>query len=320
MGKDSSEIRREIEETRARMGDTVEALGYKADVPSRVKDAVNDRVETVKGTISDVVESVKDTVTGATGKVGSALGGAKRGVSESLSGAGDTLRESTGKVGDTTNNVRSTVQNTLSNTVGSVTDKVGSVTDKLPNPQDVTRYARRGVGIVQENPLGLALGALAVGFLAGLAAPVTDLEREKVGPIRDELLDRAKDLGSDALEHGKQVLQETAQAALGAVQQSAQQHGEQVLSEVKGETVHGQQQNGPQGGDKSQGANGQGASSAGMPSDRSQGGGLRGETLMSGGTGAQTSADKGKTSSDYGVLLDDEPDTLEPGSPGTSSP
>jgi Protein of unknown function (DUF3618) len=296
MGKDSSEIRREIEETRARMGDTVEALGYKADVPSRVKDAVNDRVETVKGTISDVVESVKDTVTGATGKVGSALGGAKRGVSDTLSGATDglrgatdTLRDTTGKVGETTSNVtsnvRSTVQNTLSNTVGSVTGKVGSVTEKLPNPQDVTRYARRGVGIVQENPLGLALGALAVGFLAGLAAPVTDLEREKVGPIRDELVGRAKDLGSDALEHGKQVLQETAQAALGAVQQSAQQHGEQVLSEAKGDTVHGQQQNqnGPQ-------------------------------------TGSQTSSDRGGTSSEYGVLLDEERDTLEPGSPGTSSP
>jgi hypothetical protein len=264
----------------------------------------------VKGTISDVVESVKDTVTGASGKVGSALGGAKRGMSESLSGASDTLRDTTGKMGDTTSNVRDTVQNTLSNTVG-------SVTGKLPNPQDVTNVARRGVGIVQENPLGLALGALAVGFLAGLAAPVTDLEREKVGPLRDELVGRAKDLGTDAIEHGKQVLQETAQAAIGAVQQSAQQHGQQVLSEAKGDTMHGQQQDQ---GDKEQGADGQGASAAGMPSDKSQGGGLRGETLMSGGTGSQTKSDTGKTSSDYGVLLDDERDTLEPGSPGTASP
>ena len=36
MGQDTGQIREEIEETRARMGDTVEALGYKADVPSRV--------------------------------------------------------------------------------------------------------------------------------------------------------------------------------------------------------------------------------------------------------------------------------------------
>ncbi|HEY0396341.1 MAG TPA: hypothetical protein VGD01_17830 [Candidatus Elarobacter sp.] len=309
------------------MGDTVEALAYKSDVPSRVKDAVNDRVETVKGTISDVVESVKDTLTGAGGKVGNALGGAKRGMSDTLSGATGTLRDATGTLrettgnagdtlSDTTSNLRSTVQNTISNTVG-------QAAGKLPNPGNVTSAARRGAGIAAENPLGLALGALAVGFLAGLAAPITDLEREKVGPLRDELVGRAKDLGTDALEHGKQVLQETAQAALGAVQQAAQEHGQQVLSEAKGDTVHGQDQNqdqgGAQGGDKRQGADSQGASAAGMPSDRSQGGGLRSETLSSG-TGAQTNNDTGKTSSQYGVLLDDQQDTLNPGSPGTASP
>jgi Protein of unknown function (DUF3618) len=308
MGKDSSEIRREIEETRARMGDTVEALGYKADVPARVKDAVNERVETVKGTIGSVVDSVKDTVTdalgGASGKVGSALGGARRSVSQTL---GDT----TGRLQDTTSDVRSSVQNTLSNTVG-------SVTDKLPGPDDVRYAARRGAGIVQENPLGLALGALAIGFLAGLAAPITDIEREKVGPLRDDLVDRAKSVTSDALEHGKQVLQETAQAALDAAQQSAQQHGQQVLSEAKGDTVHGQQQSQSQSGDKTQGADESGASAAGMPSDSVQGGGLRHETSSSG-TGSQTRHDTGETSVEYGKLLDDD-DTLEPGTPGTASP
>jgi len=262
MGKDSSEIRREIEETRARMGDTVEALGYKADVPARVKDAVSERVDTVKGTIGSVVESVKDTATGAvsgagdamsaasdavggaTGKVGSALGGARRSVSQ-------TLNDTTGRVQDTTNDVRNTVQNTLSNTVG-------SVTDKLPGPDDVRYAARRCAGIVQENPLGLALGALAVGFLAGLAAPITDIEREKVGPLRDDLVERAKSVTSDALEHGKQVLQETAQEALDA----AQQQGLQVLSEAKGETVHQD--------DKTQEADSGGASAAGMPRDSSR--------------------------------------------------
>jgi len=226
MGKDPSEIRREIEQTRARMGDTVEALGYKADVPARVKDAVDERVETVKGTISDVVDSVKETVAGATGVVGSALGGAKRGVSE-------TFNQTTDKMGDATSNVTSSLQDTVKNTVG-------SVAGKLPNPGDVKSVAQRGVGIATENPLGLALGALAVGFLAGLAAPVTDLERKTVGPIRDDLVERAKSAGTDALEHGKQVLQETAAAALGTAQQSAQQHGQQVLSEAMGDGVHGQ--------------------------------------------------------------------------------
>lgn len=221
MGKDSNEIRREIEATRARMGDTVEALGYKADVPSRVKDAVSERVETVKGTIGDAVAGVKDAVGGVTGKVGSALGGATSSVT-------NTFSETSGRVGDVTG--------TMAERVNGVTS---TLSDKLPSGEDVKNVARRGAGIAAENPLGLALGALAVGFLAGLAAPVTQVERETVGPIRDELLEKAQSIGSDVLEHGKQVLQETAQAAVQSAQQSVQSHGKDVLSEARGQSAHG---------------------------------------------------------------------------------
>ena len=229
MGKDSSEIRREIEQTRARMGDTVEALGYKADVPSRVKEAVHDKVDTVKGTIGGVVEGVKDALGGATGKVGSALGGAKQTVSQTFSSAGDAVGGATGKVGDVTSSLTS-----------NVTDAVGGITDKLPSGADVKNAAQRGVGIAAENPLGLALGALAVGFLAGLLTPVTDYERETVGPIRDDLLDRAQTVGSDVIEHGKQVIQETVQSAVQTAQQSAQTHSQQVIGEATGASQHGQ--------------------------------------------------------------------------------
>jgi ElaB/YqjD/DUF883 family membrane-anchored ribosome-binding protein len=243
MGKDSSEIRREIEATRERMGDTVEALSYKADVPARMKDAVNERVETVKGTIGDVVGNVKDALSGASDKVGTVLGGAK-------DRAGTTWSDTSDKLGDT---------------VGGVTNRLGDVTDKLPSTGDVTSAAKRGVGIVLENPLGLAIGAAAVGFLAGLMAPVTDYERDTIGPIRDDLVDKAQSMGSDVIEHGKAVLQETAQAALSTAQQSAQTHGQQVVQSVQGDNGDG-------------------------------------ETA------------KGKTSSEYGVLLDD----TTPGALGTS--
>jgi hypothetical protein len=323
MGKDSSEIRREIEETRARMGDTVEALSYKADVPNRVKDAVNDKVETVKGTIGDVVSNVKDALGGASDKVGTALGGAKQkagstwsdttdklggtvgGVSDKLGGVTGKLGDVTGKLGDVTGK--------LGDVTGGITDKLGGVTGKLPSTGDVTGAAKRGVGIALENPLGLAIGAAAVGFLAGLMMPVTDYERDTIGPIRDDLVDKAQQMGSDVLEHGKAVLQETAQAALSTAQQSAQTHGQQVAQSVQG------QNGGDQSKSETSGQSGDSAlSSAGMPSNASQGGGLRDETLMSGGTGSQTPADTGKTSSDYGVLLDD--DKLTPGAPGTASP
>ena len=45
MGQDPEVIREEIERTRAEMTQTVDALGYKADVKSRAKENVQDKVD-----------------------------------------------------------------------------------------------------------------------------------------------------------------------------------------------------------------------------------------------------------------------------------
>jgi gas vesicle protein len=58
MGETPDEIRREIEQTRGEMGDTVEALSYKANVPARAKGWVADK----KDTMVSAVAGTKDTV------------------------------------------------------------------------------------------------------------------------------------------------------------------------------------------------------------------------------------------------------------------
>jgi gas vesicle protein len=64
MGQESEQIRQEIEETRGEMGDTVDALAYRADVTSRVKDSIADKrdrlVERVQGTTGKVGEVTPD--------------------------------------------------------------------------------------------------------------------------------------------------------------------------------------------------------------------------------------------------------------------
>jgi hypothetical protein len=47
MGQDPSVIRAEIEETRGRVGDEVDALSYKTDVGARVGDYVDEKKEAV---------------------------------------------------------------------------------------------------------------------------------------------------------------------------------------------------------------------------------------------------------------------------------
>ena len=164
MGEDPDRIRAEIEQTRAEMGETVDALGYKTDVKARAKDSIQDKKESVMG----VASSAK----------------------ERLVGAGQ------------------------------------SVGDATPDTEQVKQQARRAKSVAQENPLGLAVGAVAVGFLAGMLIPSTRVEDEKLGEISDDVIDRAKETGQEALERGKQVAQDAAETA----KDSGREHAEELKS------------------------------------------------------------------------------------------
>jgi ElaB/YqjD/DUF883 family membrane-anchored ribosome-binding protein len=83
-----------------------------------------------------------------------------------------------------------------------VKDRIGGGT---PDSGEVKRKARRASSVAQENPLGLAIGAVAVGFVAGLLIPSSRVEDEKLGAMADDVKDGVKETGKEALKHGKQV-------------------------------------------------------------------------------------------------------------------
>ena len=79
MSQDPKLIKQDVADTQARMGETVEALAYKADVPLRARDAVNERVDAIKDRVSGAVASVtgaasdaKESIAKATSNVPSA--------------------------------------------------------------------------------------------------------------------------------------------------------------------------------------------------------------------------------------------------------
>jgi ElaB/YqjD/DUF883 family membrane-anchored ribosome-binding protein len=96
------------------------------------------------------------------------------------------------------------------------------VGDATPDASDVKQGARQAVGVAEENPLGLAIGGVAAGFLIGMLIPSTRIEDEKVGPMADDVKQRAAETGQEALEHGKQVAQDAAQAATESAQEAAE--------------------------------------------------------------------------------------------------
>jgi gas vesicle protein len=189
MGEDPAAIRQDIEATRERMGDTVEAIGYKVDVPTRAKEAVTDKVEGAKSAVSDTVGTVRSRVSGAASRARDAIGG--------------------------------------------TADRTG---DAVPSGQDVKQTARRAVGVAQSNPLGLAIGAAALGFLAGMLAPSTRMEDEKLGPVADQVKQQAAEVGQEAVERGRQVAQQATQAATETARQTGREHAEQLADSAKDST------------------------------------------------------------------------------------
>lgn len=157
MGEDAGNIREEIEQTRAEMGDTVDALAHKTDVKSRVKESLAEKRERLRTQMA--------------------------GTGARISGA-------------------------------------------TPDGEEVKEGARQVVGVAEENPIGLALGGLAAGFLAGMLLPSTKLEDERVGPMADELKDKAKETAEEAVERGKEVTSQVAEQAVETAQEAGREEAE----------------------------------------------------------------------------------------------
>jgi hypothetical protein len=128
--------------------------------------------------------------------------------------------------------VKARAKDSITDRVDSVKSRVGlagsKVSDATPSGEDVKQGARRAKGIAEENPLGLAIGAVAIGFIAGLAVPATRVEDERLGPVADQVKDQAKETGQEALERGKDVARQTAQSAKETAQQAGQEHAEEL--------------------------------------------------------------------------------------------
>lgn len=171
----SEVIRGDIAGTRAQMGETLDALSYKANVPARAKGWAGRK---------------KDAVTGV-------------------------------------------CVNGLSKVSGATDSMVSKVSGLAPSGGDIEASAGRVRDTAERNPLGLTLAGAGLGFLAGLLAPSTRMENEKLGPAADQVKSQAVEAGQEVLEHSKQVAQGAAQSAVDAVKEEGKQHGEELASTLR---------------------------------------------------------------------------------------
>jgi len=153
------------------MGDTVDALAYKADVKTRVKESIADKRDRLVSQVQ---------------------------------GTGH-------KIGDAT-----------------------------PDGGQVKEGAHQAVGLAQENPIGLALGGVAAGFLVGMLLPSTKIEDERVGPLADQVKETAAETGKEALDRGREVagqavdsVKEAGGEAMETAKDAAQEQAEGLKESAK---------------------------------------------------------------------------------------
>jgi Protein of unknown function (DUF3618) len=125
MGEEPRDVEARIEDTRDRMGETVEALSAKADVPGRVKGYASQKKDALTSTVSGAAAAGSD-----------------------------------------------------------ATDEAKA-------------RARRGAALAQENPIGLAVGSVAVGFLVGMLTPASSVENDRIGPKADQLKDEVREVAGE---------------------------------------------------------------------------------------------------------------------------
>jgi len=167
MGDEPSQIREEIELTRAEMGDTVDALAHKTDVRSRVRESIDDKKERLR------------------------------------------------------------------NQMAGTSSRIG---DAAPDGRQVKEGARQAVGVAEENPIGLALGGLAAGFLAGMLLPSTRIEDERVGPVADQVKGKAAETAQEAVERGKDVAGQVAEKAVETAKEAGSEETEALKASARENT------------------------------------------------------------------------------------
>jgi hypothetical protein len=77
-------------------------------------------------------------------------------------------------------------------------------------------------GLLKRNPLAVAFGAAAVGFLAGLLIPSTPAENERLGPVADHVKQNARDAAQEAVGRGKAIAADAAASATAAVKETTE--------------------------------------------------------------------------------------------------
>jgi ElaB/YqjD/DUF883 family membrane-anchored ribosome-binding protein len=275
-GRSPEEIEREIEATRDRMSRDIDELGERlspSNLKRQAKDAIAGKAQDTGSRMMDFIQENTSLV--AAMGLGAVWLIQQRNRSE-VSGdrmarfayTGPERRRPgiVGKIADRAGEVGHTVRESVSSAASAVGERAS---DLGAQAGEVTQRARERVGelgvgvrqrardlgstaryrgrqarggmerLVEENPLAVAAGVAVLGLACGLLVPETEREQRFMGPVRDDLVNRAQDTarrvkdaaveaGQELRESVREEVSERAPEVKAVVKDAVQSVGQQV--------------------------------------------------------------------------------------------
>lgn len=258
-------IRAEIDRTRQRLGDTVEALGAQLN-PSHLKQRVKDSVrEATIGKVQQMASNTKERINETGRGLAQTIRDNPLPAAMAAAGIGwlllsnrdtrDTPRfaglpddsftrdESYG-----TSGIKAGVRNVAENVAekahdltekaqdatNRVVDKVKRTGDVVADKADVAMQraqetarttTRRVEHQFEENPMGLGAVALALGLAIGFSVPATRKEAVLMGDARDKLLDSAREKVAETTEKVEHVVERAIPQVQSVIRDAAREEG-----------------------------------------------------------------------------------------------
>lgn len=242
-----AQTRAEIEQTRADMGETVDALQDRLS-PENIRYQAKEQVrETARETGSGFMNTVKQNpiptamvgvgvgwlIASASGGGGNSGGSSSGGYSGGYQGGSSDVYygsaygrgsydRSYGSSGDSGGSSMEEVRGRAGEAAGQAQERMsqmGGQAQERANQagQQAQQQAQRAKGgfqrMMRENPLALGAAVLGIGAAVGLSLPGTSKEDEMMGETRDQLMERGKQTAQDTKERAQRALEEGQRAA-----------------------------------------------------------------------------------------------------------
>jgi hypothetical protein len=261
-GPSSEAIRADIERTRERLGETVEALGTQLN-PSHLKQRVKESVrEATIGRVRHMASNTKERIS-ETGRglahtirenpVPAAMAAAgigwllfssrdqQRTGGRSFNAGSFDQASRTGdeagmahRIADSTRDVADRVSSGAQNLAHDVAEKAQEAKERVTETaqearervaRKATLTGRRMGREYNESPLAIGAVALAVGLAVALALPTSEKEVELMGDARDKLVDKAREQVSETTEKVERVVERAVPEVQSVIRDAAREEG-----------------------------------------------------------------------------------------------